>query len=106
MIADLLRAALDDAHVFEDTAILFLVAGTPPDGAVEYAYLPPGHWGVLESRVLRDVADQVTDFSDFHRLGDATAHGPGEGLTRAPGRRSAHPSARTGPDRSLRAPPR
>jgi hypothetical protein len=34
----LLRAALDDAGVLEDTAVLFVIAGAPPQGAVGYAY--------------------------------------------------------------------
>ncbi len=65
----LLRAALEDAGVFEDTAVLFLVAGEPPGDASEYAYLPPGAWGNLEARVLRDVGARLGEFSDFHRFG-------------------------------------
>lgn len=65
----LLRAALSDAGVSEAAAVLLLVAGTPPGGAVEYAYLPPGSWGDLEVRVLYDARDELHQFSHLHRFG-------------------------------------
>lgn len=68
MIERLLRTALEDAEVLEDTTILFVVTGNPPMGAAEYAYLPPGDWA-LEVRVLRDVGRQLEAFLHLHRFG-------------------------------------
>lgn len=65
---DLLRSALTDAGVLEDTVVIYVVAGAPPDGAAEYAYLPPGHWGDLEHRVLRAVGARIHEAADFHRF--------------------------------------
>lgn len=52
----LLRAALDDAGVFEDTVVLLIVEGAPPAGASECGYLLPSAPGCVDdsngSRVL------------------------------------------------------
>lgn len=69
MVEALLRQALEDAGVYEDTAVLLLVAGAPPTADVgDYAYLPPGTWGDLESRVLYDARDRLHEFSLLHRF--------------------------------------
>jgi hypothetical protein len=68
LIEELLRAALDDAGIFEDTAILFIITGEPPVGAVEYAYLPPGAWGNLMNRVLYDAGLRIHEFNCLHRF--------------------------------------
>jgi|SRR5579884_323593 len=78
-------AALEDAAVYEDTAVLLLVAAATPADVSDYAYVPPGHWGQLEHRVARDVGDRLNDFSDLHRFCvyaeiDAPEAGPAVGL--------------------------
>jgi hypothetical protein len=75
----LLRVALADAGVFEDTAVLLIVDAAPPPTALEFAYLPPGDWGGLENRVLRDAGCQLFEFRSVHRFavyGELTAAAP------------------------------
>ncbi len=78
-------AELEDAAVYQDTAVLLLVAGETPLDASDYAYVPPGHWGQLEHRVARDVGHRLNDFSNLHRFCaysqiDAPEAGPAVGL--------------------------
>jgi hypothetical protein len=69
VIENLLRAALADAGVPENTTVLLLVPGYR-QGSTEYAYLPPGggpHAG-FEHHVLYDAEPRLDDFGAFHRF--------------------------------------
>ena len=70
MIEDLLRHALAEADVAEHTVVLLLVPGQAPEGASEFAYLPPGHWRDLENSVLAAAEPELSTqpYSECHRF--------------------------------------